>query len=183
VVAESLDVKYSIGTMSILTTTDISLNKKNITTPVRNGGVPSRKQWIKGEMRKQQQHPSVKLVDDQPKPKPKNTSPMNTPSQLVFNNSTLQLSPNSLPVGTGARTGGRRRRIVSQGGDGVSPTSGAFFAGAKFSVSPSPAAIPLPPVSWMIGASSPIVHKENTNNYATPVRLTPYQLIAAAAAS
>jgi hypothetical protein len=164
--------------MSILTTVDISLNKKNMTTPVRNGAVPSRKQWIKS---KQQQHQSVKPVDDQPK----GTSPMNTPSPLVFNNSTLQLSPNSLPVGTGARTGGRRRRILSQGGDGVSPTSGAFFAGAKFSVSPSPATIPLPPVSWMIGASSPMVHnqKENTNNYATPVRLTPYQLIAAAAAS
>jgi hypothetical protein len=171
--------------MSILTTVDISLNKKNMTTPVRNGGVPSRKQWIKSEMRKQQQYPHVKPVDDQPKHSKKGTSPMNTPSPLVFNNSTLQLSPNSLPVGTGARTGGRRRRILSQGGDGVSPTSGAFFAGAKFSVSPSPATIPLPPVSWMIGASSPMVHnqKENTNNYATPVRLTPYQLIAAAAAS
>jgi hypothetical protein len=36
---------------------------------------------------------------------------------------------------------------------------------------------PLPPVSWMNG------HQDNTNNYATPVRLTPYQLIAAAAAS
>lgn len=105
----------------------------------------------------------------------------------------------------GGGGGGARRRIVSQ--SSMSPTSAAYYAGPKFTVSPSPANVPLPPVSWMLSSqsSSPTFSSSSSSPslltptselqppiasiisggtiMSTPVRLTPYQLIAAAAAS